>query len=147
MKTKINCLCCVLIILQVVVSLTFGREGQRRRKQGRSARFRHQCRHVKPRAARNGGALEHAPPAASVPARISAVPKALPLQFLEFWGLFCKVWIIWCNFYLFLNIIICIVDVKKREKKKKKKGKKRKNKNIVKKYMCVFECFFYGYIF
>jgi hypothetical protein len=39
------------------------------------------------------------------------------------------------------------VDVKKREKKKKKKGKKRKNKNIVKKYMCVFECFFYGYIF
>ncbi|KAI5562094.1 hypothetical protein BDE02_15G032000 [Populus trichocarpa] len=51
MKTKINCLCCVLIVLQVMVSLTSGREGQRRRKQSRSARFQHQRRRMKPRAA------------------------------------------------------------------------------------------------
>jgi hypothetical protein len=37
-------------VLQVVVFLTAGREGKRRRKQGRSARFRHQRRRVAPRA-------------------------------------------------------------------------------------------------
>jgi hypothetical protein len=62
---------CVFCVLQVVVFLTAGRERKRRRKQGRSARFRHQRRRVASRAA-------------SVPARISAVPEALPLQFLEF---------------------------------------------------------------
>jgi hypothetical protein len=59
-------------VLQGVVYLTSGREGKRRRKQGRSARFwRCQRRHVNPRAT-------------SVPTRISAVPEAFPLQFLEF---------------------------------------------------------------
>ena len=59
--------------------------------------------------------------------------RRVPLQFLEFWGLFCKIWIIWCSFYLFLNIIICIVDVKKGEKEKRKKKEKRRNKKKKKK--------------
>jgi hypothetical protein len=53
-------------VLQGLVFLTAGRKGKRRRKQGRSARFRHQRRRVASRAARNGGALEHAPPAVPV---------------------------------------------------------------------------------
>jgi hypothetical protein len=121
--------------LQVVVFLTAGREGKRRRKQGRSARFRHQQRRVKPRAA-------------SVPAWISAVPEALPLLFLEFWGLFCKVWIIWCNFFFWYYNLYCGYKKKRKKKKKEEKRKRKKReKHIVKKHMCVFECFFYGYIF
>jgi hypothetical protein len=43
----------------------------------------------------------------------------------SFGGLFCKVWIIWCNFHLFLDIIICIGDVRKKRKKKEKKEKEK----------------------
>jgi hypothetical protein len=50
-------------VLQGVVYLTSGREGKRRRRQGRSARFwRCQRRHMNPRAASDGGAWEDAPP-------------------------------------------------------------------------------------
>jgi len=39
------------------------------------------------------------------------------------------------------------VKKKKKKEKRKKKKKKKEKKKYSKKHMCVFECFFYGYIF
>jgi hypothetical protein len=130
-------------VLQVVVFLTAGREGQRRRKQGRSARFRHQRRRVKPRAARNGGALEHA-----LPAFLHEFLQFLKHFLCNSWSFedcFVKFGLFDVIFIYFLNIIICMVDVKRKEKKKKKKNNKKKEKEkkkYSKKCMCVFEYFF-----
>jgi len=70
---------CVFVLLQVTVGVTTGREGESRADPPISGTD-------------SSGAWVHAPlvtvahgtRAASVPARISAVPEALPLQFLEF---------------------------------------------------------------
>jgi hypothetical protein len=83
------------------------------------------------RAASDGGSLEHGPP-------------AFLHEFLQFLKHFlCNSWsfedcfvkfeLFDVIFYLFLNIIICIVDVKKT--KRKQKSKKKKNKKYEK---CMF---------
>jgi len=126
----------------LILQVTSGREGQRRRKQGRSARFQHQRQRMRPRAASDGGALEHA-----LPAFLHEF-----LQFLKhfrcnswsFEDCFVKFGLFDVIFIYFLIIIICIVDVKRKEKRRKKKKNNKKEKKR-KKYMCVFECF-YGYI-
>ncbi|KAI5566840.1 hypothetical protein BDE02_13G047700 [Populus trichocarpa] len=74
-------------VLQGLVFLTAGRKGKRRRKQGRSARFRHQRRRVASRAARNGGALEHALPAVPVS---NSCAEGFLCNSWSFGGLICK---------------------------------------------------------
>ena len=92
----------------------------------------HQRRLVNPRAASDGGALEHAPP-------------AFLHEFLQFlkhflcnsWSFedrFVKFGLFDVIFIYFLNTIICIVDVKEKKKKKEKKQKKEKGKEKI----CVF---------
>jgi hypothetical protein len=81
---------------------------------------------VKPRAARNGGALEHAPPA--VPASNSCA-EGFPCNFWSFedcfvkFGLFDVVFIIFEYYNLYCGC-------KKGRKRKKKKNQKKKKKKI-----------------
>jgi hypothetical protein len=102
-------------------------------------------RRVKPRTARNGDALEHA-----LPAFLHEFLHFLKQFLCNSWSFedcFVKFGLFDVIFIYFLNIIICIVDVKRKEKNKKEEKNKKKRKNIVKKCMCVLECCFYGYIF
>ena len=100
---------------------------------------------MKPRAARNDGALEHA-----LPAFLHEYLQFLKHFLCNSWSFedcFVKFELFDVIFIYFLKIIICIVDVKRKEKNKKEEKNKKKRKNIVKKCMCVLECCFYGYIF
>jgi hypothetical protein len=64
---------CVFCVLQVVVFLTDGMEGKRRRKQGRSAHFRALSVTVARCSTRR-----------HCSSTVAAIPEAFPLQFLEF---------------------------------------------------------------
>jgi len=66
--------------------------------------------------------------------------RRVPLQFQTVRGLFCKVWIIWCNFYLFFEYYNLYWGCKKKRKKEKnnKKKKKKKKKRETKMYVCIY---------
>jgi hypothetical protein len=117
------------------LQVTSGREGQRRRKEGRFARFQHCQRR---RVASDGDAVEHA-----LPAFLHEFLQFLKHFLCNSWSFedcFVKFELFDVIFIYFLNIIICIVNVKRKEKKKKitKKKKKKKKKRETKMYVCIY---------
>jgi len=104
----------------------------------------HQRRRVGSRAASDGGALEHAPPAFL---RTNSCSFSGSLaNFWSFEDCFVKFGLFDVIFIYFLNIVICIVDVKRGEKEKRRKIKKKKKKKKKKKIYnkkCVFVLVFF----
>jgi hypothetical protein len=80
---------------------------------------------VNPRAASSGGPWKDAPPP------IPALAEGLPCNFWSFRDWFVIFRLCYCNFnviflFICLEIVFCIVDVKKKQKKRKEKKRKRK---------------------